>query len=103
MSNFLKAGTKQRETPLLDGVEPYIGSMAEAMEKAFKKEWPVIMRSAEPVVNDHLRLIFIAIAQGVIKHLKDNKEAITVRVPNMSGSGTQIRSLENVNTEGKLH
>ena len=103
MADFLKAGTKRIEAPLVDNVSPYVGSMADAMEKAFTAEWPVIMGSNTPEVSDHLRLMFISIAQGVVKHLENNKEAIKIRVPNTNGSGTTLKSPETINTKGILY
>lgn len=73
----LKAGSKTETTP---GVDPYADSMAQAIENAFLKEWPVIMGKEKPAPegNDQMRLMFIAIAQGVVRHLLDNESAITV-------------------------
>lgn len=74
----LKAGTKKKGIIIED---QYSGSMAQAMEKAFIQEWQVIMGTDAPEMNNHVRLLFIAIAQGVIRHLYDNQDAITVTVP----------------------
>lgn len=79
----LIAGTKKRG-PLNE--DQYAGSMADAMEKAFRREWPVIMGSDAPEVNDHIRLLFVAIAQGVVKHLNENGDSIQVTVPAGAGS-----------------
>lgn len=79
----LKAGTKK--TGPIGYEDQYAGSMAKAIEHAFIKEWPLIMGSDAPALNDHMRLLFIAIAQGIIKHLKENAGSITVTIP---GSGT---------------
>ncbi|RYY10215.1 MAG: hypothetical protein EOO04_37230 [Chitinophagaceae bacterium] len=75
-----KAGTKKRG-PLNE--DQYIGSMANAMETAFLKEWEVIMKTDPPALTDHMRLIFIAVAQGVVNHMKASEESIQIT---MSGS-----------------
>ena len=71
----LNAGTRTRLTP---GADQFSDSMAEAMETAFMKEWPVIMHSEAPKTNDQLRLIFIAVAQGIVRYLKDNADAFNI-------------------------
>ncbi|SHN40804.1 hypothetical protein [Chitinophaga sp. CF418] len=59
----------------------YVNSMAEAMEKAFMAEWPKAMNDQPPPqANDQMRLLFIAIAQGVVRHLVDHPEAIAVTI-----------------------
>ncbi len=105
MADYLKAGTLKEEAPTSPyaGVDPYVGSMAEAMEKAFEAEWPIIMETEKPKKSKHLQLMFIAVAQGVVKHLRDNISAITVEVPKISTSGTEDEPLKNVETEGRLH
>jgi hypothetical protein len=57
----------------------FSGSMAEAMEKAFLAEWPNVMIN-QPVPNptNQMRLLFVAIAQGVVGHLAANADAITI-------------------------
>lgn len=92
----IKAGTKKRDAFNQD---EYAGSMAAAMENAFMKEWPVIMGSEAPLPNDHMRLLFIAIAQGVVRHLKDNENSITVAVP--SGGGATVDA--DISTQGTLY
>lgn len=79
----LKAGTKKRGSA---NENQYDDSMAAAMEAAFKEEWPVIMGTSAPQLDDQMRLLFIAVAQGVIRYLKNNQDSITVSVP--SGGGT---------------
>ena len=77
----LKAGTKQDMT----------GSMAAAIERAFLLEWPSVMGDA-PVPSTpspEMRLLFVAIAQGVIRHIRDNPGSFLVDVDagNHSGAG----------------
>lgn len=57
----------------------YTNSMAEAIEKAFLAEWPkVIPGQPVPESNDQMRLLFMAIAQGVVYHLVHHPEAFVV-------------------------
>ncbi|MCB0628740.1 MAG: hypothetical protein R2824_25510 [Saprospiraceae bacterium] len=94
---FLKAGTK-------DPNHSYADSMAQDMEEAFKAEWKYIMGSdPAPVVDQQLQLMFIAVAQGVIRHLKNNITAITVDVRDTSGNSDANRELKAVKTTGKLY
>ena len=85
----LDSGTKA------PGAATYSGSMAAVMEKAFKEEWPTVMGDAVvPASSEQLNLMFRAIAQGVIRHLKQNstsmKVTVTVNVGgnNYTGTGT---------------
>ncbi len=76
----LKAGTKHPIDP-----SGYSGSMAEAMEQAFLKEWPFVMGGAPvPQTNDQMRLLFIAIARGVVLHLEQNHGAFNVTTTDVS-------------------
>lgn len=71
----LDSGTKA------PGSATYSGSMADAMEKAFKEEWPYVMGDADlPASNEQLSLMFRAVAQGVIRHLKQNCTSLKVTV-----------------------
>jgi hypothetical protein len=59
----LKAGTNS----------DFSDSMAEAIETALKQEWPNVMGAGQSVEsNPQLRLLCIAVAQGVIRYLNDN-------------------------------
>ena len=69
MPSNLKAGSKTN----------YVASMASAMEAAFMSEWHNYMNGADaPAMNDQMRLMFVAIAQGVVNHLKANHDAFKV-------------------------
>lgn len=78
----LKAGT----------IVDFENSMAEAMEKAFIKQWPVVMGDANiPASSRQMKLMFVAIAQGVTNHLKENKTSFEVEVDvtvGIAGTGT---------------
>ncbi len=77
----LKAGS------LDDNQFEYATSMAKAMEIAFLEEWPKVMRGSDtPVMDKQMSLMFVAIAQGVVKHLASNAGAFKVSV-GISGAG----------------
>ena len=85
----LNSGTKAL------GADKYEGSMAAAMEQTFKEEWPFVMGNSDiPATSEQLNLMFRAVANGVIRHLKENKESIKVSVTinigtnNYTGTGT---------------
>lgn len=78
---------------LAPGAANYSGSMAAAMEQAFREEWPTVMgNAAVPASSEQLNLMFRAIAQGVIRHLKQNcasmKVSVTVNIGGTTHSGT---------------
>ena len=71
------------------------GSMVHEMEEAFKKEWPKVMKGQPvPEPNDQMRLMFAAIAQGVVNYLSQNHDAFKVTVSDgtftFHGSVTKI-------------
>lgn len=74
----LDSGTK---APVPD-IRIYSGSMAAAMEQAFKEEWPTVMGydTDPPASSEQLNLMFRAIAQGVIRHLQQNSTSMKVTV-----------------------
>jgi len=62
----MKAGT----------VTDFSGSMAEAMENAMKEEYLALKGEALPDMGqDDRRMLLAAIAQGVVRYLKDNLDA----------------------------
>lgn len=69
----LRAGTLQ-ETE-------FAGSMAEAMEDALGQEWFNLKSTPLPAQGqDDRRLLFVAIAQGVVSYLTANADAFNVAV-----------------------
>jgi hypothetical protein len=55
--------------------------MAQAMETAFGNVWLSIMAGQPvPAMNPQMHLMFLAIAEGVVNHLKANAEAFQVTV-----------------------
>jgi hypothetical protein len=92
----LKAGTK-KITPAPDP-DPYAESMAEAMERAFFREWRGSMGGQDPPPpNDQMRLMFIAISQGVVNHLRAHPEAFMVTVAE-DESGNLIGKISSIET-----
>ena len=60
---LLKAGT----------TADFSDSMAAAIETALKREWPHVMGVGQTVdSNPQMRLLCIAVAQGVVRYLKDH-------------------------------
>jgi hypothetical protein len=80
----LKAGTVARFSP---------GSLAEAIETAFAAELRASKRQALPDIQvEDRRLLFAAIAQGVLHYLGRNDADLVVNVA--PGAGTVNRSVE---------
>jgi hypothetical protein len=76
----LKAGT----------VADFAGSMAEAIETAFNTEWNN-NKETPPASSDDRKILFAAIAQGILNYLKDNQN-------NMINSITFIDTTTNIET-----
>ena len=75
----LKAGT----------IDNLSNSMALAMENAFVDQWPKVMGDLElPVDRQQMRLMFVAVAQGVVEHLRNNPDAFKVQVTLSPGEST---------------
>lgn len=61
----------------------FAGSMASAMEQAFNEEWPYVMKDAAvPPSSEQMKLLFTAIAKGVVRHLQANANSFKVTVSN---------------------
>ena len=88
----LKAGSKT-------GTQPgnYQQSMAAAMEKAFEIEWQQVKGTPLPGANRlDLQLMFAAIAQGVVRHLRDRESSFVIQ-------GADTAENVDIQTEGVLH
>jgi hypothetical protein len=76
-------------------------TMAQAMEAAFLAQW-TNFNGDLPVPNEEklkpVRLFFVAVAQGVVQHLRDNPTAFEVEVD--SGGTTLSGEVVEVNTTG---
>jgi hypothetical protein len=70
---YLKAGT----------VSDQHDSMAKAIEDAFIKTWPTVMEG-DPQTSDQMKLLFVAIAEGVINHLASHSDAFEVILPEIN-------------------
>jgi hypothetical protein len=85
----LKAGTNTDPFGFAD-------SMADAMAQAFKEEWPYVMGDAPiPETSKEMKLLFAAVARGVVKHLQAHASDFKVRVTatgygDYTGTVTQI-------------
>lgn len=70
----------------------FAGSMAEEMEKAFREEL------GRNISDRHLRLIFVAVARGVVRHLRKNPTAFKVQV-NLPGNQEAEGTVKKIETE----
>ncbi len=80
----------------------FTGSMAQAMENALEEEYQRLKGEAMPAMGrEDRQLMFAAIAQGVVRHLKDNHDAfkVAVTVDGEPGSG----KVDALNTTGELY
>ena len=76
----------------------FTGTMAAAMEAAFLNQWTKYNGDL-PVPTgkklDSMRLFFVAVAQGVVQHLRDNPDAINLTVDSGgSGGGAHTHDAE---------
>lgn len=64
------------------------GSMADSMEQVFREALPSVVAGADPNKGDaERRLLFVAVAQGVVRHLAENHDAFKVEVNLSNGEG----------------
>jgi hypothetical protein len=72
-------------------------SMAEAMEQAFQDEWNTVKGEPLPAGGEEERkILFAAVAQGVLSYLSDNINAsLNVDVAVTQATGNQISSAGN--------
>lgn len=92
----LKAGSLKKENN-------YAGSMAEAIEHAFQEEWPHVMGGEKPKSNPQMKLLFIAIAQGVVKYLSTHSDSFEVEVQEGGNAGKKSGKVSEIVTTGVLH
>jgi hypothetical protein len=70
----LKAGTNFNPSA-------FANSMAEAMAQAFREEWPFVMGDAPvPQTSQEMKLLFAAVARGVVRHLQEHANDFKVTV-----------------------
>lgn len=67
---ILKAGT----------VTDMNDSMAQAIADAFKETWPTVL-DGEPEESDQMKLLFVAVAKGVVNYLADHADAFEIIFP----------------------
>lgn len=56
-------------------IDDFSGSMAKAMIEAFRDEWQKVRGGEPPEDTEEMKLLFIAIARGVVDHLVERKAA----------------------------
>jgi O-methyltransferase involved in polyketide biosynthesis len=70
-------------------VQDFSNSMAEAIETAMQQELALSGTSLPAAGQDDRRLLFVAIARGVLQYLKDHQSetlrSITLNTPALSG------------------
>ena len=71
------------------GRNSYPGSMAELMESIFKEQ----LAKGQPKPSEQMKVLFIAIAEGVVRHLVAHPEAfvITVTQDNNNKHNTSVK------------
>ncbi len=80
-------------------VADYDGSMAKAIENAMRQEWPNVMGAGTSFdSNPQLKLLCVAVAQGVIRYLRDNPASFKVTVSGTAGEGGTFTSTGEVKT-----
>ena len=61
-------------------IHDFSNSMAEAIENAFIHAWPDAMgNQPAPPTNTQMQLLYVAIAEGVLRHLADHPEAFIIQ------------------------
>ena len=82
----------------------WAASMAKAIEDAFISEWPIAMDGADaPEMNNQARLLFVAIAKGVVKHLTQNGSAFVVDLPSVADHSHTVNSGTTSSAGGHNH
>ena len=91
----MKAGT----------VADFSNSMAMAMEQAMIQEYQNLKGEPLPGMGEEdRRMLFTAIAQGVVRHLKDHLDAFDVKtVHDTSTTTAPSSSIDNLNVTGTLY
>jgi len=65
------------------------------IERAFREVWPAVMNDAKLPENldRQMKLVFVAVAKGVVRHLENNTDAFVITVQS-TGDHTHSASLE---------
>ncbi len=72
-------------------------SMAEAIETALQEEWQAAKGTALPTIGqDDRRLLFVAIARGVLQYLKTHEDEILTNITLVDGGvfSPQVTNLD---------
>jgi hypothetical protein len=81
----LKAGTSA----------DFSGSLAEAIEQALAKEWQTVKGSALPGDgSDDRKLLWVAVANGLLNYLKANQNDILTSITLDSSAANTVTALE---------
>ncbi|MCM1983270.1 hypothetical protein [Lyngbya confervoides] len=80
--------------------DSFSDSMAQEIEQAFRDQWPLFMGEDLPVPDEspQSRLLFVAIARGIITHLVNHPEAFQVMVT-LAGGTTASGTVEAISAE----
>ncbi len=82
-------------------------TMAAAMEAAFDDQWSAFngdLPKPTPKQMAGIRLMFVAVAQGVVQHLRDNHEAFNVTTESAEAGGdshshpAEVTSISTIDT-----
>lgn len=74
------------------------GSMAGAMREAWDYYWPRVMPGRpDPLVGPFLDVLFVAVAQGVVRHLAENPRAFNVEITEGHIGTGEVNEIENDN------
>ncbi|MBN1439683.1 MAG: hypothetical protein JW929_09760 [Anaerolineales bacterium] len=73
----------------------FSGSLAEAMEQAMDKEWQAVKGTALPSAGaDDRKLLWAAIANGILNYLKAHEDEIVKTVTLDSSAADTVTALE---------
>ena len=78
--------------PANEGDPISVVSMAKAIEVAFMQHWESDVGGTPPKYNKQMQLLFVAVAEGVINHLKTTPMRVTITTdsppPSITLTGT---------------
>lgn len=76
-------------------------SLVYAIEEAFMKEWSNVMGTQEkPAHNKQMQLLFLAVAEGVVNHLKS--DTISIEIDNVKFTEGGITRIGTVTGDLKI-
>lgn len=76
-------------------VADFAGSMAEAIEQAMDKEWQTAKGTSLPADEDNARrLLFSAIASGILSYLKTHQGEVINTITLDTGSAQSVTALD---------